>query len=181
MADAWSGESLINQSSLLTGKLGELVASPLVTLVDDGTLARRLGSSPYDGEGLATRRNVLLDRGRLAMFAYDHYHARRAGLPPTANALRGWSSTPGIGFHNLSWSGRDSPGILRQVGGLHYDDGAPTASTASPVTVPGPGLLDRERRAFPVDGDRGENSLEMLRHRGGANDLGGAVVACPAC
>src|SRR5262249_59223283 len=48
MADAWSGESLIKQSSWLTGKLGETVASPLVTLVDDGTLARRVGSSPYD-------------------------------------------------------------------------------------------------------------------------------------
>ncbi|TMA31060.1 MAG: TldD/PmbA family protein [Deltaproteobacteria bacterium] len=52
MADAWSGESVIKRSSWLTGKLDEPVASSLVTLVDDGTLPARLGSSPYDGEGL---------------------------------------------------------------------------------------------------------------------------------
>ena len=92
MADAWSGESLLKQSSWLTGKLNEMVASPLVTLVDDGTLPRRVGSSPYDGEGLRTRRNVLLERGRLAMFLYDHYHARRAEIGRASCRERVYSS-----------------------------------------------------------------------------------------
>src|SRR5262249_8504747 len=128
MADAWSGESLIKQSSWLTGKLGETIASPNVTIVDDGTLARRVGSSPCDGEGLRTRRNVLLDRGRLAMFAYDHYHARRAGRPSTGNALRGWSSTPGIGFPNLYMEpGTEAPeAVLRKRDpGLFYGHQGP--------------------------------------------------------
>ena len=169
MADAWSGESLIKQSSWLTGKLGEQVASPLVTLADDGTLARRVGSSPYDGEGLATRRNVLLDRGRLAMFVYDHYHARRAALSPTANALRGWSSTPGIGFHNLYMEpGVDSPeAILRRVDrGFYYDDQGSFGfnGVTGDYSFQAQGFwIENGEKAFPVDGVTvAGNSLDML-------------------
>ena len=88
MVEAWSGESVLKQSSWLTGKLGQEIASPLVSLIDDGTLPRRIGTSPYDGEGLRTRKNVLLDRGRLAMFMYDHYHAQRAKVALTAHGAR---------------------------------------------------------------------------------------------
>jgi PmbA protein len=91
MVDAFSGESVLKRSSWLSGKLGESIASPLVTIVDDGTLPRRLGTSPYDGEGLRTRRNVLLDRGRLV---YVAGRARRASAsttcasPPATNRPR---------------------------------------------------------------------------------------------
>ena len=83
--DAFSGESVIKRSSWLTGKLGENIASPLVTLVDDGRLRAGGGSDPYDGEGVVTRRNLLIDRGRCATYVYDHYHARRAGTQPTGS------------------------------------------------------------------------------------------------
>jgi PmbA protein len=188
MADAWSGESLIKQSSWLTGKLGEQVASPLVTLADDGTLARRVGSSPYDGEGLPTRRNVLLDRGRLAMFVYDHYHARRAGLPPTANALRGWSSTPGIGFHNLYMEpGADSPeAILRRVDrGFYYDDQGSYGfnGVTGDYSFQAQGYwIENGEKAFPVDGVTvAGNSLDMLRAIAAVgNDLEWrSSIACP--
>jgi PmbA protein len=101
MYEAFTGEAVLKQSSWLTGRLGERIASPLLTLVDDGTMKRALGTSPYDCEGVRTRRNVLVDAGRCASFAYDHYHARRAGVASTANGVRGFASTPGIGYHNL--------------------------------------------------------------------------------
>jgi PmbA protein len=101
MYEAFTGEAVLKRSSWLTDRLGETIASPLVTLVDDGTLRRGLGTSPCDGEGVGTRRNVLIDAGRCASFAYDHYHARRAGVATTANGIRGFASTPGIGYHNL--------------------------------------------------------------------------------
>jgi PmbA protein len=188
MADAWSGESLIKQSSWLTGKLDENVASPLVTMVDDGTLVRRVGSSPYDGEGLATRRNVLLDRGRLAMFVYDHYHARRTGRASTANALRGWSSTPGIGFHNLYVEPGDaSPeAILRRVDrGFYYDDQGSYGfnGVTGDYSFQAQGYwIEKGERAFPVDGVTvAGNSLDMLRAIAAVgNDLEWrSSIACP--
>src|SRR5439155_1126414 len=107
---AFSGEAVLKKSSWLTEKLGQEVAAPRVTLVDDGRLRRGPGTDPYDGEGVPTRKNVLLDRGRCAMFLYDSYHARRAGARSTGSAVRSWSSVPGIGYHNLYLEpGGDSP------------------------------------------------------------------------
>lgn len=188
MIDAWSGESVLKQSSWLTGRLGEDIASPLVTLIDDGTLPRRIGTSPYDGEGLRTRRNVLLDRGRLTMFLYDHYHARRAGLSPTANGLRGWSGTPGIGTHNLYLApGDERPeDILKRVDrGFYYDDQG--SFGFNPVTgdysFQAQGhWIENGEKAFPVDGVTvAGNSLEMLRAIAAVgNDLEWrSSVACP--
>lgn len=170
MAEAWSGESVLKQSSWLTGKLGETIASPRVTLVDDGTLPRRVGSSPCDGEGVRARRNLLIERGRLAMFLYDHYHARRAGLASTANGLRGWSGTPGIGTHNLYLEpGAESPeAILRRVDrGFYYDDQG--SFGFNPVTgdysFQAQGhWIERGELVHPVEGVTvAGNSLDMLR------------------
>ena len=179
MIEAWSGEALLKQSSWLTGRLGESIASPLVTLVDDATMPRRLGSSPYDGEGYLARRNVLVDRGRLAMFLYDHYHARRANRASTGNGLRGWSSTPGIGTHNLHLEpGDETPeAILAKVDrGFFYDDQG--SFGFNPVTgdysFQAQGYwIEKGERTFPVDGVTvAGNSLAMLRAiTGVANDL----------
>lgn len=188
MADAWSGESVLKRSSWLSGKLGEVIASPLVTLVDDGTLARRVGSSPYDGEGARTRRNVLLERGRVAMLLYDHYHARRANAASTANGLRSWSSTPGIGFHNLYVEpGLESPeAILRKVDrGFYYDDQGSFGfnSVTGDYSFQAQGYwIERGEKTFPVDGVTvAGNSLDMLRAIAAVgNDLEWrSSTACP--
>jgi PmbA protein len=84
-----SGYAIYRGASFLAGKLGLRVASPGVTIVDDARLPGGLGSRPFDGEGLPTRRNVLVDRGRLASYVLDTYSARKLGLRSTANALRG--------------------------------------------------------------------------------------------
>ena len=170
MIEAWSGEAVLKQSSWLTGRLGETVASPLVTMVDDATLPRRMGSSPYDGEGLRARRNVLVDRGQLAMFLYDHYHARRASRASTGNGLRGWASTPGVGTHNLYLEpGTESPeAILAKVGrGFYYDDQG--SFGFNPVTgdysFQAQGhWIENGELVHPVDGVTvAGNSLDMLR------------------
>ena len=188
LADAWSGESVIKQSSWLTGKLGQIIAPPLVTLVDDGTLPTRVGSSPWDGEGLRTRRNVLLDRGRVAMFVYDHYHARRAGVPSTASALRSWSDTPGIGFHNLYMEpGAEPPEeILRRVDrGFYYDDQGSFGFNAvtGDYSFQAQGhWIEKGEKAFPVDGVTvAGNSLDMLGAIAAVgNDLEWrSAIACP--
>lgn len=168
--DAFTGEAVLKKASWLTGKLGETIASPLVTLVDDGTLVRGLGSSPYDCEGVRTRRNVLIDAGRCASFAYDYYHARRTGHALTGNGIRGFASTPGTGFHNLFVEpGAASPeAIVRSVDrGFWYDDSG--SYGYNPVTgdysFQAQGWwIEKGEKVYPVEGVTvAGNSLQMLK------------------
>jgi len=171
MFDAFSGESVIKRSSWLTEKLGETIASPLVTLVDDGVMPRGEGSSPCDGEGIASRRNLLIDRGRCAQFVYDVYNARRAKTRPTGNGARGYSSTPGIGYNNLYIErGADSPeAILKRAGrGFYMDDQGSYGfnDVTGDYSFQAQGQwIENGEKAFPVEGVTvASNSLEMLRN-----------------
>src|SRR5208337_2049449 len=60
-----------------------------------------LGSKPFDGEGLATRRQTVVDKGRLATYLLDSYSARKLKLEPTGNASRGIGDAPGVSPTNL--------------------------------------------------------------------------------
>ena len=171
MLDAFSAESVIKKSSWLTEKLGETIGSPLVTLTDDGRLKHGVGSAPHDGEGVATRRNVLIDRGVCAMFLYDTYHARRAGTRSTGSAVRGYSSVPGIGSHNLSLSpGDDTPeAILRKADrGFYLTDTGSFGYNAvtGDYSYQAQGFwIEGGERTFPVEGVTvASNSLDMLRN-----------------
>jgi TldD protein len=75
-------------ASVYAGKSGQLVASPLVTLVDDGTLSGEWGTIGIDDEGHATQRNVLIQDGVLTDYMYDHIRARREGRAPSGNGRR---------------------------------------------------------------------------------------------
>ncbi len=97
-----SGEAVLKGRSLFADRLGEEVAAAGFTLVDDATNPLAYTSSETDGEGLASRRNVLIDGGRLNQFVHNAYTARRAGTVSTANAVRGFSSTPSVGCRALS-------------------------------------------------------------------------------
>lgn len=101
MAGAFSGDQVFKKASYLTEKLGQSIGSPLITIVDDGILPGGTSTTPFDGEGTPTRRNVLLEQGVVRTFLYDCYNARKAGKTPTGNAQRGYDSTPGIGTRNL--------------------------------------------------------------------------------
>ena len=100
---ALNGDMVYKEMSFLKDKLGARIASEKVTLIDDGTLVGGTGSAPFDGEGLATRRNVLIDQGVVKMFMYDTETARKVGgsVASTASARRSYNSSPSIGAFNL--------------------------------------------------------------------------------
>jgi PmbA protein len=101
VASCASGYALYRETSFLAGRLGERLASAGVTVVDDGRLPGGLGSKPFDGEGLPTRRNVILEGGMLRGWLLDSYSARKLGLASTGNAARGAGSAPGVSATNL--------------------------------------------------------------------------------
>ena len=169
--DAFSGEAVIKKESWLTDKLGERIASPLVTLVDDGTMPHGLGTESCDDEGVPCRRNVLVERGVCAMYAYDIYNANRAGLPPTGNANRGYSSLPGIGYRNLYLEPGTSTleEILRSVERGFYmtDQGAfGYNEVTGDYSYQAAGFwIEKGHIAFPVDGITvASTSPEMLKN-----------------
>ena len=99
---AINGERVLQGASFLKEYLGKQIASPLLTLTDDGTIRKCLGSAPFDGEGVHTVKNVLIENGVLKNFIYNSKTAKRAGVKSTGNASRGgFSSLPGIGTHNI--------------------------------------------------------------------------------
>jgi PmbA protein len=95
ISSALSGEAVVKGRSFFAERIGEQVAVPEVTLVDDPTDSRALSAASYDGEGLASRRNVLIEGGVLQGFVYDTVSARRAGTVSTGSAARGgYAGTP---------------------------------------------------------------------------------------
>jgi PmbA protein len=171
MYDAFTGEAVLKKASWLTGKLAQPVAATRVTIVDDGRMPSGVGTQPCDGEGVPTRRNVLVDRGRLAMFTYDTYTARRAGTRSTGNAVRSCSSVPGIGYHNLHIAAGDQTpeSILARVDrGFYMDDQGSFGfnEVTGDYSFQAQGFwIEKGEKAFPVDGVTvASSSLEMLRN-----------------
>ena len=74
--------------SVYKGRVGELVASPLITLVDDGTMAAEWGAIAIDDEGHAAQRNVLIEDGVLTDYMWDFLRARKEGRPSSGNGRR---------------------------------------------------------------------------------------------
>ena len=98
LSSALNGENVIKGRSLFANRMGEQVASPLFTLVDDPTNPKAYTATDIDGEGLAARRNSLIEAGVLKGFVHSSYSARRAGTTSTGNAVRGgFKGTPGVG------------------------------------------------------------------------------------
>jgi PmbA protein len=95
-----NGDSVYRGASFLAGKLGQKVAAANVTVIDDGTMIGGFGSSPFDGEGIPTRRTTVIESGVLASYLLNTYTAKKLGLKTTANASRGLAGTPGIGPGN---------------------------------------------------------------------------------
>jgi TldD protein len=75
-------------ASVFKGRVGELVASPTVTIVDDGTMAREWGCFAIDDEGHAAQRNVLIENGILTDYMWDLLRARKEGRESSGNGRR---------------------------------------------------------------------------------------------
>jgi len=99
--DAVNGSAIYRGASFLAGKLGEKIASELVTVVDDAILPGLFGSSPFDDEGVRARRTVVVERGVLKSYLLNSYSARKLGLKTTGNASRGLSGNAGVGAGNF--------------------------------------------------------------------------------
>lgn len=101
LARAITGDALYRRATFLLDREGELVAAPLVTLVDDATLPRGLRSRPFDGEGATARRNEVLTAGVFSGYLMDTYSARKTGRQTTASASRGVGGSPSPGTTNF--------------------------------------------------------------------------------
>lgn len=104
--EAASGDSIWRGASFLAGKLGQEIAAPAVTIVDDNLMllpngVGGFGTSPFDGEGLPSRRTVVVESGKLNSYLLNTYAARKLGMKSTHNASRGLAGAPGIGAGNL--------------------------------------------------------------------------------
>jgi len=110
---AADGDSIYRNSSMFSGKLGEQVAGENITMIDDGTMVfdhtlpngetlrvGGFGTSPFDGDGLATRRTVVIERGILKELMLNTYTARKLSMQSTGKASRGLAGAPGIGGGN---------------------------------------------------------------------------------
>jgi PmbA protein len=95
-----NGDSVYRGASFLAGKLGQKIAGDNVTIIDDGTIPGGFGTSPFDGEGVPTRRTLVIENGVLRSYLMNTYTAKKLGLATTGNASRGLAGTPGIGLGN---------------------------------------------------------------------------------
>ena len=113
-----SGEAVLKGRSLFAGRLGEQVGASAFTLVDDPADPESIGGMAHDGEGLASRRNVVIDAGGLRSFFWDSATGRRSGTPSTGSASRSYRSTPSPGARSLALvPGSSSAGqVLADVG-----------------------------------------------------------------
>ncbi len=99
--EAVHGTSVYRHESFLAGRLGEKVATEDLTVVDDSTIPGLFGTSPFDDEGVPSRRTVVIERGVLKSYLLNTYAARKLGSKTTGNAARGLTGNAGIGHGNF--------------------------------------------------------------------------------
>jgi PmbA protein len=113
LLSAADGDAIYRNSSMFSGKLGEQVAGENITMIDDGTMVfdhvladgttlrvGGFGTSPFDGDGLPTRRTVIIERGILKNLMLNTYTGRKLSMESTGKASRGLAGAPGIGGGN---------------------------------------------------------------------------------
>jgi PmbA protein len=101
LCSAASGYSLYKGASFLVGQLGKQLGPEYFTVYDDGRMVGGLGSRPFDGEGLPTRKNTIVEKGVLKSYLLDTYSGKKLGLPSTGNASRSVGESPSVGPTNF--------------------------------------------------------------------------------
>ena len=117
LCSAVSGHALYKGASFLIGRLGTRLAPEFVTVYDDGRRPGGLGSRPFDGDGLPTRKTTVVDSGMLSSYLLDTYSGRKLGMSSTGNASRAVGESPTAGPTNFYLApGTASPEeIIRSV------------------------------------------------------------------
>lgn len=121
---AASGGSIYRRMSYLVDKVGQQIASPMITIVDDAIMTDGVASRPFDAEGVRSSNVVVVEKGVLKQYVCDSYAARRLNLRPTGNASRGYQGNPGVGSTNLYIKNGDTnpADIIKSVkSGLYLD------------------------------------------------------------
>ncbi len=115
--EAVDGRAIYRKASFLAGKLGEKIADERFTLIDDGTLPGLFGSSPFDDEGVPSRRTPVIERGVLKNYLLNTYTARKLNMKTTGNASRGITGNAGIGHGNffIEPGGKSQEEMIRSV------------------------------------------------------------------
>jgi len=101
MVGMLSGERMLKGRTPFLDRVGEAIASPLLSVTDDPTDGRSFSATSVDGEGQTCRPLPLVDSGVLQGFLHNTYTGRRSGQGTTANAKRGYRSSPGVGPHAI--------------------------------------------------------------------------------
>ena len=125
LCSAVSGYSLYKGASFLAGQLDKSLAPEYVTVYDDGRVVGGLGSRPFDGEGLPTRRTTVVERGVLKSYLLDTYSGRKLGMASTGNASRSVGENPSVGPTNfyLAPGAKTAQDIIKTVKqGLYVTD-----------------------------------------------------------
>ncbi|MCU1337349.1 MAG: microcin-processing peptidase 1 [Bryobacterales bacterium] len=154
--DAVNGGAIYRRASFLAGKLGEKIASEALTVIDDATIPGLFGSAPFDDEGVASRRTVVIERGVLKSYLLNTYTARKLGLKTTGNASRGLAGNAGVGNGNFyieagERSERDLIAGVRQ--GLYVTEliGASSNTVTGDYSSGAAGLwIENGELAYPV-------------------------------
>lgn len=173
MASGFSAESVQKKRSLFMGKLGQEVASSIITVFDDGLLEGGLGTAPSDDETVPMIKKTVIEQGRLAMFLYNIYTANKDKTVSTGNGMRGgFKGIPGVGLTNLyiepgkqsleDLIGSIDKGLyVTEVMGMH---------TANPISgdfsVGATGFwIEKGRKAYPVrEITLAGNILDLMKH-----------------
>ncbi len=191
LVSSFSAESVQKGRSLLAGRSGDKVFSGAVTIIDDGALGGGFGSFPFDGEGVACRRNTLVAKGILSGFLYDTLSARREGRLSTGNAVRrDYCAPPSLGIANyyLEAGEGDEETLLAEMGDGVLVTDVIGAHTANPITgdfsVGCSGFVVKGgKRSFPFKGTGFSGNLVDLFARivraGGAATFVGRTGAPP--
>ncbi|MGE0684746.1 MAG: TldD/PmbA family protein, partial [Candidatus Binatia bacterium] len=171
LAAAVTGSSLYRKTSFLLDKVGEKIAAPGVWIDDDARIPSALGSKPFDGEGLPTRRTPVVEDGVLTNYLLDTYSARKLGLRSTGSAARSFADAPAASPTNLFLKAGSTPPeeIIRSVrSGLYVTE--LSGFGVNPVTGDysrgAVGLwIENGELAYPVEEITiAGNLLEMLKN-----------------
>jgi len=138
LSSALTADAVQKGRSLFAGREGQLVASEIVTLSDDGVHPDGLASAPFDGEGTPCQRTLLIEDGVLQGFLYDTYTANKAGRASTGNGLRAsYASLPSVRPTNLVVEGPPTP-LAQVIGGIEHGvlvtDAVGVHSGANPIS-----------------------------------------------
>jgi TldD protein len=160
-------------SSAFSGRVGERVAAPGVTVIDDGTIADRRGSLNVDDEGNPTQRTVLIEDGILKGYIQDSLNARLMGVGPTGNGRReSYASIPMPRMTNTYMLGGDSPreeiiaSVKRGLYAVNFGGGqVDTTSGKFVFSASEAYMIEDGKIAYPVVGATLiGNGIEALTH-----------------